>query len=170
MNIWVKRLIVFLIVAGIASLPVLMYFLHYKQAFSWNSNAIKTNCTIYNSTISKTQCACQCQSIVGRGCPICYQDCYNGMIDVWYNRFVNTFQVYTDYLNETELQHKLVKNYPIGLELACYYNINNPGDSRLELIGVDNLFSTIITFVVLSSFIITGWICYELYYWRRIKI
>lgn len=172
MNIWWKRLLIFLIITLFCVSPIIfIYEFSYKQSFEWNSNSLKIDCLITNHTISSTNCKCGCTTIVRRYCALCYSICYNGFISVVHNVsgqiYYNNFEVYTHINNENILRNKLNMDYQINGFVPCCYNKNNPIDSKLSLIDTNDIWNVIITFFMVGSFVVVIWLSYEIYYFKH---
>ena len=124
---------------------LLLLFLGYYAGIAWNGDSVKTTCMIYAHDVTQDRCSYQCgctSSTTGaRHCNTCYRTCFDGSIEVWYqvndNTYKKWFEVYSNDNSETYVKSKLRDKYPIGNEIDCFYDKNNPFDSKLTQVNTD---------------------------------
>lgn len=168
--------IILTLVSILCLLPaLLLWFLGYKEKGDWNKTAVETNCLITDHKTPERSCSysCNCHSTCHKStdgqscsttCSTCYRQCWDEVMVLQYEYhyivYTKDWVVDTEY-SEFEASEQLKEDYPIGSEITCYLNPNNPNDLRLELNNIAIFLGFFIVFVILGGLICSGWIVYE---------
>ena len=151
---------------------LLLLFLGYEKGLEWNGNAVQTTCTVLQHDTASDRCSysCNCRttsttSSSTRHCDTCYYTCYDGSIEVQYEVddefYKKWFEVYSNYRSESDIKSKLRKHYPIGDDITCYYQSDNPSNAKLKHVNTDVFLAFLIIFFILGGFSCVGWVVYE---------
>jgi hypothetical protein len=169
MFIYWRGLIVIIVISVVFLMPaLLLYYLGFEEGITWNRNAVETTCVITNTYIQTDAHPynCNCTGTKSRRrCKTCYVNYYDGYIDVTYmadnTSFYKTFQVYSSFKDFAIIENNMINNYPNDGNITCYYNPDNPSDSKLNLIDASGFLVVFIILCVLSALILFGWLGYE---------
>lgn len=156
-----------IVVCFVIGLP--LWFAGYHDRTEWNNDAVETLCTVTNNYVSERQCSytCNCAHITaGTYCSTCYYTCYDGRIDATYTVdgtvYNEGFTPYSGDRNDDNVADKLVNNYPIGKQVICFYQSDDPSDAKLHKPNAQGYYIAAVFFIVLGCAVILGWGVFEL--------
>jgi hypothetical protein len=160
-----RIIILCVLVAVLCLMPaLLLYYLGYEKGNSFNKNAVKTNCLIINHDINmytdSYSCNCMTDTKGQQLCSTCYTDYYNGYIDVEYEvdnvEYTKNYQVLINLASRGQVEDDLNDDYPIGSQIDCYYDKNNPSVNKLNKVNTTVFFAFFIIFCIIGGIVCIG--------------
>lgn len=157
----------------------LMYFLGYKPRHDKLDAYVNTTCYVLNHDIKKTSCAyqCNCQYDINNRyeCETCYNDCYDGYVEVIYiidNKKYDIIKLTINRSTSVEVASVLDRDAPIDKYIPCRYRKKDHGDITFdEEAKIDNtrarekeqsFYLGFIFFCIMGTMIIFTWLLGEI--------